>query len=166
MINSYNRTYSFASERTQSTWTDEQENEWRRLHPREAVLADDLAEMLGDPTALRFFRWCALRFQETFLRTLASHVKALPDENIRVSRGALFTALLKQGGVNAYVPRPRSLQSEHKESSDIFNAHPSQEPQISVVPEDGIPFFETTHTENAKDVSETGSYALSKYPQN
>jgi hypothetical protein len=88
-----------------SIWTDEKEHSWRATYPREALLADDIALMLSDPSGLRFYRWCALRFNEPFLRQIAAYVHHLPDASIVRSRGALFCTILKRGGVNQYVTR-------------------------------------------------------------
>jgi len=87
------------------SWTEDKERVWREEHPREALLADDLCEIIKDPTGLRFYRWAALRFREDYLRKLASYVKDLPDEQIQSSRGAIFCSMLKRGGVHEYRPR-------------------------------------------------------------
>ena len=59
----------------QPTWTEEREHTWRAAHPREALLADDIASVLSDPTGLRFYRWATLRFREAFLRQIAAYVQ-------------------------------------------------------------------------------------------
>lgn len=81
-----------------SSWNDEQEQHYRSTYPRQALLADDLVQILKDqPEHLALYRFYARRYEESFLRNVAAFVKDLPDHRVTKSRGALFGAILKNG---------------------------------------------------------------------
>jgi DNA-binding MarR family transcriptional regulator len=69
-----------------------------RFNPRtkEELLALDLARGLNDMPGLPLYLHLARKFPEGALRRVLSEVRAIPDEKIRKSRGALFNHLMKK----------------------------------------------------------------------
>lgn len=51
----------------------------KKLHSREHVLAEDLSQMLGEPTRFAAYLGIAKRYYERDLRALARNVRELPD---------------------------------------------------------------------------------------
>ena len=62
------------------------------------LLAQDLAQELGDQSHLNLYRLYAKRYSESFLRRIVAEVKQTPLHKIKKSRGALFTYLIKRYG--------------------------------------------------------------------
>jgi hypothetical protein len=69
--------------------------------PEERKLAEEIASTLNDPDGLSFYLQCARDYDEDFLRRRLARVMRVPDEKITVSRGALFTHLVKQASHDA-----------------------------------------------------------------
>jgi hypothetical protein len=67
-------------------------------HSQYDMLAQDLAEGLGDMNHLNLYRKYALQYSESFLRRILSEVKQTPIHKIKKSRGALFTYLIHHYG--------------------------------------------------------------------
>ena len=61
---------------------------------REELLALDLALALNDLRGLAFYLDCAYKYPDPVLREIAGHVKQIPMEKIKKSRGALFNYLV------------------------------------------------------------------------
>ncbi len=72
--------------------------------PKEYKLAMEIAESLNDTDSLAMHIKFVQMYAEPFLRKMQAKVLAIPDNKIRKTRGALFTALVKQQG-HAYRPR-------------------------------------------------------------
>ena len=72
---------------------------------KEDKLAHELANALNDLEALPFYRSCVLKYSEEHLRKLLQRVLSVPEQQIRKTRGALFTFLLLQHGQHKYDPR-------------------------------------------------------------
>ena len=51
----------------------------KKLHSREHVLAEDLSQMLGEPTRFAAYLGIAKRYYERDLRALARNVREKPD---------------------------------------------------------------------------------------
>jgi hypothetical protein len=62
----------------------------------EEKLAEELADTLSDQESLPFYRDLVLKYSETFLRTKLKKVMSIPQDQIRKTRGALFTYLISQ----------------------------------------------------------------------
>ena len=60
------------------------------------MLAQELADTLSDQDALPFYRDLVLQYSESFLRGKLKRVMSIPAAQIRKTRGALFTYLIKQ----------------------------------------------------------------------
>lgn len=67
-------------------------------HSQHDMLAQDLAEELGDLNHLNLYRKYVLQYSESFLRRILSEVKQTPIHKIKKSRGALFTYLIQHYG--------------------------------------------------------------------
>ncbi len=65
---------------------------------KEEKLAREIAEALNDNEALTVYVTYAYKYKEEFLRRILQRVLSIPDEQIRKTRGALFTYLMKQHG--------------------------------------------------------------------
>jgi len=65
---------------------------------KEEKLAREIADALGDMEALTVYEGFAYKYQEAFLRRILQRVLSIPQEQIRKTRGALFTYLIKQHG--------------------------------------------------------------------
>ena len=63
---------------------------------KEEILAGDLAEGLDDELNFAFYLSVARRYPEDFLRKVYSHVKEIPLNKIKKSRGALFNYLVQK----------------------------------------------------------------------
>ena len=63
---------------------------------KEDKLAREIAGALGDMDALPNPIEFAHRYSESFLRATLQKVLAIPDDQIRKTRGALFTFLVRQ----------------------------------------------------------------------
>jgi len=63
---------------------------------KEEKLAEELADTLSDQESLPFYRDLVLKYSETFLREKLKKVMSIPQEQIRKTRGALFTYLISQ----------------------------------------------------------------------
>lgn len=63
---------------------------------KEEKLAHELADTLGDQEALPFYRDLVQQYSESFLRERLKRVMSIPPGQIRKTRGALFTYLIKQ----------------------------------------------------------------------
>lgn len=68
--------------------------------PYEVKLANEIADTLNDRDSLTMHLQFAHKYQEGFLRKILARVMSIPDSKIRKSRGALFTALVKQAENN------------------------------------------------------------------
>ena len=68
--------------------------------PYEIKLANEIADTLNDRDSLAMHLQFARKYQEEFLRKILARVMSIPDSKIRKSRGALFTALVKQADTN------------------------------------------------------------------
>ena len=65
---------------------------------KEEKLAREIADALGDMESLPVHIAFAEKYSESFLRKTLQKVLSLPPEQIRKTRGALFTYLVKQNG--------------------------------------------------------------------
>jgi hypothetical protein len=65
---------------------------------KEEKLAREIADALGDIEALSIYEGFAHKYKEEFLRRILQRVLAVPEDQIRKTRGALFTYLIKQHG--------------------------------------------------------------------
>jgi len=63
-------------------------------------LARELADTLNDHDSLKFYLDCAEKYTEDFLRKKLQKVLSIPDDQIRKSRGALFTYLIRNHARN------------------------------------------------------------------
>jgi len=63
---------------------------------KEEKLAEELADNLGDQESLPFYRDLVERYSESFLKAKLKKVMSIPPDQIRKTRGALFTYLIKQ----------------------------------------------------------------------
>ena len=63
---------------------------------KEEILAGDLADGLDDKLNFAFYLSVARRYPEDFLRKVYSHVKEIPLNKIKKSRGALFNYLVQK----------------------------------------------------------------------
>lgn len=66
--------------------------------PKEYKLAREIAETLNDMDSLALHIKFAQTYSEQFLRERLHKVMALPEEKIRKTRGALYTALVTRQG--------------------------------------------------------------------
>lgn len=64
----------------------------------EEKLAREIADALGDMEALPLYTSFAEKYTDTFLRKILQRVLSIPQDQIRKTRGALFTYLIKQHG--------------------------------------------------------------------
>lgn len=64
------------------------------------TLAYELAKALDDLDSLTVYFTFVETYQEAFLRKILNKVMTVPQEQIKRSRGALFTYLVKQHGGN------------------------------------------------------------------
>lgn len=71
---------------------------------KEYKIAREIAECLQDMDSLSLHIKFVQTYSEAFLKKVLQKVLAVPEEKIRKTRGALYTALVKQQG-NAYRPR-------------------------------------------------------------
>lgn len=65
-------------------------------HSKDEELANELADTLGDQESLPFYRDMVKKYSETFLRSKLKKVMSIPTDQIRKTRGALFTYLINQ----------------------------------------------------------------------
>jgi biotin operon repressor len=63
---------------------------------REELLAHDLASALNDMKSLSIYLFYARRYPESLLRRILGEVKEIPDGDIKKSRAALFSYLIKK----------------------------------------------------------------------
>lgn len=63
---------------------------------KEEKLANELADTLSDQESLPFYRDMVEKYSESFLRGKLKKVMSIPADQIRKTRGALFTYLIKQ----------------------------------------------------------------------
>lgn len=63
---------------------------------KEERLAEELADTLGDQESLPFYRELVQKYSESFLRAKLKKVMSIPPDQIRKTRGALFTYLITQ----------------------------------------------------------------------
>lgn len=64
--------------------------------PTEIQLANEIASKLSDPNALSLYLSYAQKYPHEYLRELLNKVCSIPDNQIKRSRGALFTYLIGQ----------------------------------------------------------------------
>ena len=64
--------------------------------PIEIQLAHEIAERLNDPEAMSLYLSYAQQLPHERLREILNKVCSIPDREIRKTRGALFTFLIKQ----------------------------------------------------------------------
>jgi hypothetical protein len=64
--------------------------------PQEIQLARELAKGLNDEQSLSFYLACSKKYSHRSLRKTLAHVLAIPQSNIRKTRGALFNHLVGQ----------------------------------------------------------------------
>lgn len=65
---------------------------------REELFAQEIAFTLGDRESLSLYRSFVEMYPEPLLRKALNEVMAVPDAQIRKSRGALFTFLIHKYG--------------------------------------------------------------------
>lgn len=65
---------------------------------KEQKLAREIADALDDNEALPIYEGFACKYTEDFLRKILQRVLSIPQDQIRKTRGALFTYLIKQHG--------------------------------------------------------------------
>ena len=81
------------------------------------ALAQELAERLHDPDGLPFYLAISERLPESVIRSVLRIVMEVPDDRIRVSRGALFNWLLHHYGEQQALPLKRKEEGDDVESS-------------------------------------------------
>ncbi len=62
---------------------------------KQEKLAQELADALNDHDSIQFYRDCALKYSEDFLRKKLQKTLSVPEDQIRKTRGALFTYLIR-----------------------------------------------------------------------
>jgi hypothetical protein len=67
---------------------------------QEIKLANEIANTLNDRESIQMHLQYAARYQEPFLRRILNKVMSIPEQNIRRTRGALYTFLVNQHGSN------------------------------------------------------------------
>ena len=65
---------------------------------KDEKLAREIAEALNDNDSLPVHIGFVEKYSETFLRKTLQKVLSIPQDQIRKTRGALFTYLVKQNG--------------------------------------------------------------------
>ena len=70
------------------------------MNQNNKTLAYELAKALDDLDSLTVYFTFVETYQEAFLRKILNKVMTVPPEQIKRSRGALFTYLVKQHGGN------------------------------------------------------------------
>jgi hypothetical protein len=70
------------------------------FHPesREELLAQEVAEALGDVEGFPYYLTVAQKYPESHIRRVLRHVCEVPAHRIRTSRGALFNWLVHHYG--------------------------------------------------------------------
>ncbi len=63
---------------------------------KEEKFAREIADALNDPDALTLYISFAEKYTEAHLRRLLQRVLSIPQDQIRKTRGALFTYLINQ----------------------------------------------------------------------
>lgn len=63
---------------------------------KEEKLAREIADALNDPDSIALFTGYAEKYAEAHLRRILQRVLSIPQEQIRKTRGALFTYLVNQ----------------------------------------------------------------------
>ncbi len=63
---------------------------------KEEILAGDLADGLDDKLNFAFYLSVSRKYPEEFLRKIYSHVKEIPSNKIKKSKGALFNYLVQK----------------------------------------------------------------------
>lgn len=66
--------------------------------PKEYKLAVEIAETLNDMDSVSMHIKFVQTYSEPYLRKTLNKVMAIPEDKIRKTRGALYTALVKQQG--------------------------------------------------------------------
>ena len=91
------------------------------FHPdnRAEALAQELAEHLGDPDGLPYYLAISERVPESLIRAVLRIVMEVPDERIRVSRGALFNWLLQHYSEQKLFPLTRMDKDDDVQSSAL-----------------------------------------------
>lgn len=64
--------------------------------PLEIQLANEIASKLNDPNALSLYLRYTRKYSHDLLREILNQVCSIPDNQIKRSRGALFTYLIGQ----------------------------------------------------------------------
>ncbi len=67
---------------------------------QEIKLANEIAAALDDRESIQMHLQYTARYQESFLRRILTKVMSIPEQNIRRTRGALYTFLVNQHGGN------------------------------------------------------------------
>ncbi|MDP1814025.1 MAG: hypothetical protein Q8K92_06210 [Leadbetterella sp.] len=70
------------------------------FEPEEVKLANEIADTLNDKASIALFLTYCKKYKEEFLRDILEKVMALPQRQIKKSRGALFTFLVNQHGAS------------------------------------------------------------------
>lgn len=70
------------------------------FEPEEVKLANEIADTLNDKASIALFLTYCKKYKEEFLRDILEKVMALPQMQIKKSRGALFTFLVNQHGAS------------------------------------------------------------------
>ena len=65
---------------------------------KEEKLAREIADALGDMDSLQAHLGFVQKYSESFLRKTLQKVLSIPEDDIRKTRGALFTYLVQQNG--------------------------------------------------------------------
>lgn len=63
---------------------------------KQQKLAREIADALNDMEAVSIYEGFAYKYTEDFLRRILQRVLSIPQDQIRKTRGALFTFLIKQ----------------------------------------------------------------------
>lgn len=70
------------------------------FEPNEVQLANEIADTLKDNGSIALFLTYCRKYKEVFLRDMLERVMSLPQQQIKKSRGALFTFLVNQHGTS------------------------------------------------------------------
>jgi hypothetical protein len=66
--------------------------------PEEIRLANEISETLKDPYSVTLFLKFARKYKEKFLREMLEKTMKIKDKDVLVTRGAIFTSLVKRYG--------------------------------------------------------------------
>lgn len=81
--------------------------------PQEIKLAHEIALELNDEVSISFYLACTKKYSHRTLRGVLEHVMAIPKEEIKRSRGALFNHIISN--------KPQTRSDEEAEYEHSWN---------------------------------------------